>query len=209
MESVLDLYAETPDPRRPKVCMDELLYQMLSDVRVPIPAEPGRVARQDYQYKREGTCNLFLFFSPDSGWREVKVTERRTAIDFAHAVRDLVDIHFPEAEQIRLILDNLNIHTPASLYEAFPPEEARRICKKLEFNYTPKHGSWLNMAEIEFSALSRQCLDRRLPSRESVGYEVAAWVKDRNARGVTVNWRFTSSDARTKLERLYPSSSTR
>ena len=209
MEDVLDLYAEEPDPKRPRVNFDEQPYQLLSDVRVPLPPQPGQPARQDFEYQREGTCNLFLFFSPDTCWREVKVTPQRTAVDFAHAMKDLVDVHFPHAEGVRVVLDNLNIHTPASLYEAFPPEEAQRIRKKLEFHYTPKHGSWLNMAEIEFSVLNRQCLDRRLPTEERVRDEVAAWVRDRNASGATIQWRFTTDQARSKLQRLYPSPSER
>jgi hypothetical protein len=209
METVLDLYEEEPDPRRPRVCFDEQPYQMLSEVEAPLPRECGQPLRQDYQYQREGTCNLFLFFSPDTGWREVKVTDQRTAIDFAHCMRDLVDLHCPDADVVRVVLDNLNIHSPASLYEAFEPAEARRIAKKLEFVFTPKHGSWLNMAEIELSVMTRQCLDRRLPSRERVATEVTAWVKDRNASRATVQWRFTNAHARTKLQRLYPSSFSR
>lgn len=205
MEDVLELYDEEPDPRRPKVCFDEQPHQMLKELRDPLPPEPGQPLRYDYEYGRAGTCNVFIFFSPDTGWREVKITERRTALDFAHCMRELVDLHFPEAEKIRVVLDNLNTHTPASLYEAFVPEEARRIARKLEFHYTPKHGSWLNMAEIELSVLTRQCLDRRLPTQAHVASEVAAWVKDRNARRATVQWRFTSAEARTKLQRLYPS----
>jgi hypothetical protein len=205
MEDVLDLYEEEPDPERPKVCFDEQPYQMLSEVREPLPTAPGQPLRYDYQYQREGTCNLFLFFCPDTGWREVKVTAQRTAVDFAHCMKDLVDVHFPEALVIRVILDNLNTHTPAALYEAFAPEEARRILRKLEFHFTPKHGSWLNMAEIELSALTRQCLHRRLPNQERVACESAAWVKDRNAQGTTVQWRFTTTQARDKLQRLYPS----
>ena len=205
MEDVLELYAEEPDPERPRVCFDEQPYQMLSEVRTPLPPKPGQPARYDFEYQREGSCNLFLYFCPDTRWREVKVTAQRTAIDFAHAMKDLVDDHFPEAKVVRVVLDNLNVHSPASLYEAFVPDEARRILKKLEFHFTPKHGSWLNMAEIEFSALSRQCLDRRLPSQEDVNRETAAWAKDRNGKGVTVQWRFNSAQARTKLQRLYPS----
>jgi len=206
MEAVLDLYEEEPDPRRPRVNFDEQSYQMLAEVRDPLPAKAAQPLRYDYQYQRKGTCNLFLFFCPDTGWREVKVTPQRTAIDFAHCMKDLVDVHFPDAEVVRVILDNLNTHTPASLYEAFAPAEARRILKKLEFHFTPKHGSWLNMAEIEFSVLTRQCLDRRLPELESVARVAAAWVRDRNAKGATVQWRFTTTHARGKLQRLYPSS---
>jgi hypothetical protein len=207
MEAVLDLYEEEADPRRPRVNFDEQSYQMLEEVREPLPAKGARPLRYDYQYRRKGTCNLFLFFCLDSGWREVKVTPQRTAADFAHCMKDLVDLHFPDAEVVRVILDNLNTHTPASLYEAFAPAEARRILKRLEFHFTPKHGSWLNMAEIELSVLTRQCLDRRLPDLESVARETTAWVKDRNAQGATVQWRFTAPQARDKLQRLYPSSS--
>jgi hypothetical protein len=205
MEDVLDLYEEESDPARPRVCFDEMPLQMVREVRTPLPARPVQPLRYDYEYAREGTCNLFLFFCPDTAWREVKVTAQRTALDFASCMRDLVDLHFPHAEMIRVVLDNLNTHTPASLYKAFPPEEARRILKRLEFHPTPKHASWLNMAEIEFSVLGRQCLDRRLPDPETVAHETAAWTRARNASGATVHWRFTSEQARTKLSRLYPS----
>lgn len=209
MEDVLDLYEEEPDPLRPRVCFDEQPYQMLTEVHEPIPPKPGQPAREDYEYGRGGSCNLFLFFCPDTAWREVKVTPRRTAVDFAHCMKDLVDVHFPHAEVIRVVLDNLNTHSPASLYDAFAPDEARRILKKLDFHHTPKHGSWLNMAEIELSVLTRQCFGRRLPDIERVTQESAAWVRDRNASGATVNWRFTSDKARTKLGRLYPAPSER
>jgi hypothetical protein len=205
MEDLLDLYEEPYDPRRPLVCFDELPYQLVSEVRQPLPLRPGQPERYDYEYRREGVCNLFLFFEPLRGWRHVEVTERRTAQDFAHQMRALVDEYLPDAAVIRLVVDNLNIHTPAALYEAFPPAEARRIAAKLEFHYTPKHGSWLNMAEIELAVLSRQCLDRRIPDRVSVRRETAAWESDRNAKQATVNWRFTTVDARVKLKRLYPS----
>jgi len=205
MEQVLDLYAEAPDPRRPLVNFDEKPYQLLSHARPPLPVEPGQPERIDYEYKREGTCNLFLFLDRHRGWRHLDVTAQRTAVDFAHQMRWLVDEAYPQAEVIRVVLDNLNTHTPASLYQAFPPEEARRIAKRLEFHYTPKHASWLNMAEIEFSVLERQCLDRRLTSRDEVAQEVGAWEVDRNAAGATILWRFTTTDARTKLHRFYPS----
>jgi hypothetical protein len=205
MEDVLDLYAEPADPRRPRVCFDERPYQVVGETRTPRPAGPGRPARHDYEYKRNGTANLFVHFCPDTGWRHVAVTERRAKPDFAHQMRALVDEHFPDAEMIRLVLDNLNTHTPAALYEAFPPEEARRLAAKLEFHSTPKHGSWLNMAELEISALSRQCLERRLGDIPTLRREVAAWEAPRNAARATVHWRFTSTDARTKLHRLYPS----
>lgn len=209
MEDVLELYEEAPDPHRPRVCFDEQPYQMLSDVREPLPPKPGQPLRYDYEYERGGSCNLFIFFCPEAGWREVKVTAQRTAVDFAHCMRDLVDVHFPDAEVIRVIADQLNTHSPASLYKAFAPEEARRILRKLEFHHTPKHGSWLNMAEIELSVLTGQCLKRRLPNPESVRRETAAWVSQRNAKGATVSWRFTSAAARAKLQRLYPSPSER
>jgi hypothetical protein len=209
MEDVLDLYEEEPDPERPRVCFDEQPYQMLGEVREPLPPKPGQPARHDYEYERGGSCNIFIFFCPERCWREVKVTAQRTAVDFAYRMRDLVDVHFPEAEVVRVVMDNLNTHTPGSLYKVFAPEEARRILRKLEFHFTPKHGSWLNMAEIELSVLTGQCLDRRLPDMESVGRETGAWVKERNESGATVTWRFTSASARKKLQRLYPSPSAR
>ena len=205
MEDVLDLYAEPYDPQRPQVCLDESPYQLVSEKRQPVPVAPGQVARYDYEYKREGTCNLFMFFQPLAGWRHVKVTERRTGLDFAQCLQDLVDVHFPEAEVIRLVTDQLNTHTPAVLYEAFAPEEARRIARKIEWHYTPKHGSWLNMVEIELSILARQCLDRRLVDIPTVQREAAAWEQRRNAYRATVHWQFTTPQARVKLERLYPS----
>ena len=204
MEDVLDTYAEPPDPLRPLVTFDERPVQLLGEVREPLPCAPGRARRQDYEYKREGTCNLFCFFAPHEGWRHVDVTERRTAVDFAQEMKWLVDYRYPEADVIRVVLDNLNIHSPASLYHAFPPEEARRITKKLEFHHTPKHASWLNMNELELAVLSRQCLNRRLRSREAVAREIAAWEQERNAARATVKWRFTTAHARTRLTRLYP-----
>ena len=204
MEDVLDLYSEPYDPKRPVVCFDERPYQLVEDKRAPLPMKPDCPQRVDYEYRRRGTCNLFLVFQPLTGQRWVKVTERRTSEDFARQMKWLVDELFPEAEVIRVVLDNLNTHTPAALYQTFPAEEARRLTRKLEFHYTPKHGSWLNMAEIEFSALTRQCLNRRLPDMERVRREVAAWEQDRNAVRATVEWRFTTTDARLKLHRLYP-----
>jgi hypothetical protein len=204
MEDVLDLYAEPADPKRPLVCFDEMPYQMLSDVRPPQPCAPGRVAREDYEYRREGTCNLFLHFAPHEGWRHVEVTERRTAIDVAYELRAMADVYFPDAEVIRLVWDNLNVHTLAVLYLAFPPEEARRIARKFELHYTPKHGSWLNMAEIEWSVLSRQCLGQRIPDRLQVETVVDAWQEQRNQAHATVHWRFTTQTARSRLARLYP-----
>jgi hypothetical protein len=204
MEDVLDLYAKPYDARRPVVCFDEQPRQLIEEVRAPLPSAPGRPERVDYEYRRRGTCNLFLFVEPLAGWRHVEVTERRTAADFAQQMKALVDVHDPEAERIAVVLDNLSTHSPAALYQAFPPAEARRLLQRLEFHYTPKHGSWLNMAELEFSILSRQCLDRRIPDRGPSQREIAAWERARNAERGTVQWRFTVIDARTKLHRLYP-----
>lgn len=205
MEDVLDLYAEPYDPRRPVVCFDELPYQLLDHVVPPQAARPGPPARIDYEYERTGTCNLFMCFQPQQGWRQVTVTARRTAQDFAQQMRQLVDEQFPDAAKIRVVLDNLNTHTPAALYQTFAPAEARRLTEKLEFHYTPKHGSWLNMVEIEWSVLARQCLDQRLPDRSAVARVVALWEARRNASRATVDWRFTVPDARTKLSHLYVS----
>lgn len=204
MEDVLDLYAEPYDPKRPLVCFDEASIQLIIEKRFPLPMQPGQPERFDYEYKRNGTRNLFMFFQPLAGWRHVKVTERRTKIDFAHCMKDLVDVFLPDADVIRVVQDNLNTHTPASLYEAFEPTEAKRILDRLEFHYTPKHGSWLNMAEIEIGILSRQCLDRRIPDADTLRREIAAWQAPRNEQQATVEWRFTTSDARVKLDRLYP-----
>lgn len=205
MEALLDLYAEPYDPARPVVGFDESSKQLVAETRLPLPMTPGRPERFDTEYARNGTANLFLLCQPLAGWRQVEVTERRTKDDFAHQMQVLVDRHFPNAEIIRIVMDNLNTHTPAALYEAFPPAEARRILKKLEFHYTPVHGSWLNMAELEFSMLSRQCLGRRIPDREILSTEVAAWVAARNEQRATIHWQFTVDDARRKLHRLYPS----
>ena len=204
MEDVLDLYAEPYDPQRPVVCFDESSTQMLADARPPIPVEPGQPRRQDCEYRREGTRNLFLTCDPRAGWRHVAVTQRRTKEDFAHQMRWLVDEAYPEVPVVRLVLDNLNTHRTASLYETFPPAEARRIAKRLEFHYTPKHGSWLNMAEIEFSIFSRSCLRQRLPDEESLCRGVQALERERNKAQACVNWRFGFLDARAKLQRLYP-----
>lgn len=203
MEDVLDLYAEPFDPARPWVCFDERPCQLLDDVREPIPMRPGRAKRTDYEYKRKGSSNLFVLLQPQKGWRHLEATGQRRAKDFAHQMKALVDEHFPDAEVIRVVLDNLNIHGGGALYETFPPEEARRIVRRLEFHYTPKHGSWLNMAEIELSVLSRQCLDRRIPDIDTLRREVAEWEAERNRQRVTINWRFTTTDARTRLSRLY------
>lgn len=205
MEDVLDLYHEAYQYEQPVVCFDEKSYQLLDDVRDPLPPRPGQPERQDNEYLRNGTSNLFIFFQPLTGLRHVEVTERRTKVDFGACMKALVDEYFPHADVIRVVLDNLNTHNAASLYEAFEPAEARRLARKLEFHHTPNHGSWLNMAEIELSALSRQCLDRRIPDMARLKAEVAAWEKARNQHKTTVDWRFTTADARIKLRRLYPS----
>ena len=204
MEDVLDVYARPYDPQRPQVCFDEHSVQLIEETRLPLPAKPGQPERYDYEYKRNGTRNLFMFFEPLGGWRHVKVTERRTKLDFAACMRELVDEHFPDADKIVLVLDNLNTHTPASLYEAFEPAEAKRILDRLEIHYTPKHGSWLDMAEIEIGVLIEQCLDDRVPDEATLSREIAAWQRARNGQHATVNWQFTTTDARTKLKRLYP-----
>lgn len=204
MEDVLDLYAEPYQPWRPVVCFDERPVQLLSETRAALPMQPGRVRRYDYEYRREGTANLFVMCQPLAGWREVKTTSRRTKVDFARCMQELVDVHFPYAEVIRVVLDNLNTHTPASLYDAFVPEEARRLLRKLEFHFTPKHGSWLNMAEIEISILSRQCLKQRVASLEHLAEVSRKWTTTRNAQQATIEWSFDVTQARTKLARLYP-----
>jgi DDE superfamily endonuclease len=204
MEDVLDVYHRPYDEKRPLVCLDEASKQLIGQVIEPIPAEPGQPERYDYEYTRNGTANLFMVSEPLAGWRAVKVTERRTSVDFAEVVRWPVEEVHEEAEVVVLVMDNLNTHKLASLYEAFPPEQARRIAERLEIHHTPKHGSWLNMAEIELSVLSRQCLDRRIETREELEREVAAWEAERNERGVEIQWRFTTADARIKLRRLYP-----
>jgi hypothetical protein len=204
MEDLLDLYAEPYDRRYPLVCFDEKLYQMVSETRQALPVRPGQPRRYDYEYRREGTCNLFMCFEPLRGWRHVEVTPRRTAHDFAACMKDLVDVHFPEAAVISVVLDNLNTHSPAALYATFPPAEACRILRKLDLHYTPKHGSWLNMAEIELAVLSTQCLAPRLRDHATVQRTIAAWEHDRNATQATVTWQFTTAKARRKLKRLYP-----
>ncbi len=205
MEDVLDLYGEPYDPKRPNVCFDETSKQLVAETRSPIRPKPGRRERFDYEYQRIGTRNLFMLCEPMAGWRHVAVTERRTMVDFAHQMRWLVDEAYPEAEKIRVVLDNLNTHRPASLYQAFEPAEARRVLKRLEFHYTPKHGSWLNMAEIEFSIFSKQCLDRRIGDEEILKREIAALEAQRNQAQATIDWRFSTGDARVKLQHLYPS----
>jgi len=208
MEEVLDLYEEPHDPKRPVVCFDEMPYQMVAEKRTPISARAGCPQRYDYEYERRGVCNLFMFFEPKASWRHIDIRERRTAHDFAEEMKELVDEHYPKAEKIRVVLDNLNTHTGAALYEAFEPAEARRILRRLEFHYTPKHASWLNQIEIEFSVLSRECLGgRRIPDEGMLQREAAAWEKERNEKGATVDWRFSVEAARTKLERLYPAGS--
>jgi transposase len=204
MEDVLDLYAEKPHPKRPVVCFDESPTQLIGEVREPIPAKPGQLERYDCEYRRNGTANLFLFLDAHRPWRKVKVTDRRTAEDFAACMRDLCDVHFPYAVKIRVVLDNLSTHTPSALYQAFPAPEARRILRRLEFHYTPRHASWLNMVEIEIGVLRSQCLDRRIKSRELLVSEVAAWEKHRNKRGDRIKWMFTTEKARAKMERAYP-----
>lgn len=204
MEDVLELYAEPYKPWQPVICFDERPYQLLADTREPLPMQPGRPRRDDYEYERRGHCNLFIFSQPLAGWRHVKVTPQRRKVDFATCMRELVDIHFPHAELIRVVLDNLNTHTPAALYDAFSPAEARRILRKLRFHFTPKHGSWLNMAEIEISILSRQCLKQRVDSMESLQQLTSTWQQRRNEQKATINWSFDLSRARTKLARLYP-----
>ena len=205
MEDVLDVYQRPYDPRFPQVCMDETSKQLLADTRSPYPPAPGQPARADYEYERNGVRNLFLACEPLAGWRHVAVTERRTKQDWAHFIADLLDVRFPEAERMTLVSDNLNTHLPSSLYETFCPAEAKRLLDRLELHYTPKHGSWLNMAEIELSVLSRQCLDRRIPDAASLQSEVAAWEAARNTAQPTIDWRFTTADARIKLKHLYPS----
>ena len=204
MEDVLDVYTRPHDPARPVVCLDETSRQVLAEVRPPLPATPGRPRREDPEYVREGVVNVFLVCEPLRGWRQVRVSDQRTRLDWAACVKELVDTHYPAAERIVLVMDQLNTHSPASLYEAYPPAEAKRLADKLAIHHTPRHGSWLNMAEIELSVLQRQCLDRRLGDRATVEQEVTAWVRARNRATQTIDWRFTTADARIKLRRLYP-----
>jgi len=207
MEDVLELYAEEYDEKLPVVCFDETSKQLIAETRQSLPARAGAVERFDYEYQRNGVRNLFLFCQPKRGWRHVEVTEQRTMLDFAQQMKWLVEVGFPEAARVRVVMDNLNTHKAASLYERFAPEEARRILRKLEFHYTPKHGSWLNMAEIELSVLSRQCLDRRIGDEEMLKREIKKLEEERNAACAKIEWRFTTADARRKLQRLYPSTS--
>jgi transposase len=204
MEDVLDLYAETPDPKRPVICFDESPVQLIGEAREPIPAKPGQPERIDCEYRRNGTANLFVFLDAHRPWRAVKVTDHRTSKDFAHCMRDLSDVHCPEADRIRVVLDNLSTHSAASLYATFPPAEARRILKRLEFHYTPKHASWLNMVEIEIGVLKGQCLDRRIEDKDTLISEIAAWQRRRNDSGKRVKWMFTTDKARHKMARAYP-----
>jgi transposase len=204
MEDVLDLYAQEPDPKHPVVCFDESPTQLIGEVREPIPAKPGQLERYDCEYKRNGTANLFIFLDVHRPWRKVKVTDRRAAEDFATCMRDLTDLHYPAAERIRVVLDNLSTHTASSLYQTFPAAEARRMLRRLEFHYTPKHASWLNMVEIEIGVLRGQCLDRRIPTRELLESEIAAWERQRNASGDRIKWMFTTEKARTKMGHTYP-----
>jgi len=204
MEDVLEVYHRPHDPRRPVVCLDEGGKQLIGDVREPLPVRPRHAAKEDHEYKRNGTANVFMLFEPLRGWRHAEVTQRRTNRDFARVIRGLLDGWYPAAERVVLVLDNLSTHTPAALYEAFEPAEARRLVERLEIHYTPKHGSWMNMAELELSVLARQCLDRRIPDLATLAREVAAWEEDRNRAAVKVDWQLTTADARVRLKRLYP-----
>jgi hypothetical protein len=204
MEDVLDVYTQPHDPDMPLVCLDETSKQLVAETRTPIPMKKGQPERVDYEYERGGVANLFMLFAPLEGFRHVEVTDRRTAIDYAYVLKDLSDIHFPRAKKIVLVQDNLNTHAKASLYEAFPPAEARRLARRFDWRYTPKHGSWLNMAESELGVLASQCLDRRIPDKQTLIAEVAAWQERRNRRQTKADWRFTTADARIKLKRLYP-----
>jgi len=204
MEDVLDLYAEEPNPKRPVVCFDESPTQLIGEIRQPIPAAPGQLERYDCEYRRNGTANLFVFLDVHRPWRKVKVTQRRSAEDYAHCMRELVDVLCPDADCIRVVQDNLSTHSAGALYRAFPPAEARRILRRLEFHYTPKHASWLNMVEIEIGVLRSQCLDRRIDTREQLASEIAVWERQRNASGARIKWMFTTNKARVKIGRAYP-----
>ena len=205
MEDVLEVYQRPRDPERPVVCVDETSKQLIKETRTPIPATPGKPARHDYEYERNGVANLFMMFAPLEGWRRVKVTDRRAAVDYAHALKDLSDIHFPAADKIVLVQDNLSTHATGSLYEAFPAAEARRLVERFEWHYTPKHGSWLDLAESELGVLASQCLDRRIPDKQAIIDQVDAWVRERNKTHPVAQWHFTTNDARVKLKSLYPS----
>ena len=205
MADVLEVYQRPYDDTHPLIGMDESSKQLVKDVRAPLPGQPGEAEKYDFEYERNGVSNLFLFFEPLTGKRYVNFTEQRTAVDWANQIKELVDLRYPHAERITLVMDNLNTHVGASLYKAFEPQEARRLLAKLEIHYTPTHGSWLNMAELELSVLSRQCLDRRIPDQATLEQEVKAWEAQRNASPAPVKWRFTTADARIKLKRLYPS----
>lgn len=205
MEDVLEVYARPHDPQRPLVCLDEFCKQLIGEARETVSAQPGQPERQDYEYIRHGMCSVFMAYSPLESWREVRVTGQRTARDYAHTIRWLCDEVYPDADKIVLVQDNLNTHTPASLYEAFPPDEALRLKERIEWHYTPKHGSWLNMAEIEIGVAQRQCLSRRLAEKSQVSRELSQWSKSRNAARASTDWQFTTGDARTKLKRIYPS----
>lgn len=204
MEDVLDVYTRPYNPDKPVVCLDETNKQLVKEIKIPLPVQPGHGQYYDYEYERNGVRNLFILSEPLVGWRHVEVTEQRTKKDYAKILKYLVDERYPEAELITIVQDNLNTHVPSALYQTFPPEEAKRILKKIDFHYTPKHGSWLNIAEIELSVLTNQCLDRRIGDEERLKLEVAAWEVERNTKGTLVNWRFTTEDARIKLKRLYP-----
>ena len=205
MEDVLEVYQRPRNPERPLVCLDETSKQLIAETRPPIPMKPGRKTRQDYEYERNGVANLFMMFAPLEGWRQVKVTGRHAAVDYAQVLKDLSDTHFPGASKIVLVQDNLSTHTAASLYAAFPAPEARRLAERVEWHYTPKHGSWLDMAESELAVLATQCLDRRIPDTTKLTEEVAAWQEKRNKHHAKANWQFTTDDARVKLKSLYPS----
>ena len=205
MEDVLEVYQRPHDPQRPVVCLDETSKQLIIETRAPIPVKPGQPARHDYEYQRNGVANLFMMFAPLEGWRHVKVTDRHTGVDYAQVLKELSDTHFPHATKIVLVQDNLNTHKPASLYEAFPAAEARRIVERFEWHYTPKHGSWLDMAESELGVLATQCLDRRIPDKQTLTREITAWQNNRNKHHAKANWQFTTADARVKMKSLYPS----
>ena len=204
MEDVIEVYHRPHDPDRPVVCVDETSKQLIIEIRKPIPAKPGQPRRVDYEYKRNGTANLFMMFAPLEGWRDVKVTDQRAAVDYARMLKELSDTRFPKASRIVLVQDNLSTHKPASLYEAFPAAEARRLVGRFEWHYTPKHGSWLDMAESELSVLSSQCLDRRIPDKDTLIKQVNTWRNERNTKNAKADWQFTTADARVKLKRLYP-----